>query len=195
MIQRKQTEEISSKEWPDCFYETLSPVDRLSLLEKELKKDPSNEENLFRKKLFNKRYQPGKHGTDYTDLFVQSFLMMKVASSSGISYFQIKRQKKELIDNMSSLCILDFPVKDSMEQSLLEREWEAFLFTYCRICMSDHTYGSTLLGIIPMKKESISSKLANELEELTKKYPAQFDLSEDFHRFHELAARVFQSFQ
>ncbi len=169
--------ETIQKEWPENYYESFHAKERLQLLSKALNTE-KNDNDLFRMKIFQTRYSEKKG--QFLDLYMQSWIYMKLNAENGLSFFNKKKHEKEWL-KYSHIFQLDlYPELSARQKELLELEWQSFFTFYFESCLTDRTYSSTLLGMFPMKEDRISQKMLAELDLLTKDYPAQLGMEHTF---------------
>lgn len=190
MIEKDKSPEVNY-EWPDNYYMTISPEDRLSILKEHMSDAREESANNFRMKLYEKRYISDKHGKTI-DNFTKAWMMMGITAEQGIGLFSGKKTKKEWLGYIDDFCLDKSICSNEEEIALLEKEWIAFFNQFIYNCSTDKTYGSTFMGLIPMKKKTISAKAAAELEHLTKTFPERLGLDEQFAPFYEIAAKVYK---
>ena len=91
-------------EWPAHYYEIedINERERILQLAIEQKLDPALDE----KRLLILRKRFGDHPAEKrADLFLRAWMMIQAASAGGVSFFQKKRQKKELCGYLMQLGI------------------------------------------------------------------------------------------
>ena len=177
--------------WPEYYYRAEDPVKRKEALLQALEAGLDPDENSFRMTLFEKRYQQNPKTGAMVDLFIHAWLMMKINASSGVSFLQKKRQLKELQQLEQQLCLTDGPAKSETEKQILADEWRAFAKFYYQSCISDETYGSTFFGIVPLKKDTVSYKLAKEIHKVLETYPDLFGRKETFEPLNRIFKEVY----
>ena len=159
-------------EWPAHYYEIedINERERILQLAIEQKLDPALDE----KRLLILRKRFGDHPAEKrADHFLRAWMMIQAASAGGVSFFQKKRQKKELCGY------------------ILEEEWKNFAYTYLASCTGSRAYCSTLFGIVPIKDAAVAEKIAQDIDLVTKDYPAAFGLEEAVRPFRSIMVDAF----
>ena len=122
-------------EWPAHYYEIedINERERILQLAIEQKLDPALDE----KRLLILRKRFGDHPAEKrADLFLRAWMMIQAASAGGVSFFQKKRQKKELCGYLMQLGIRT-DEKQNVEKDadvedvcgyILEEEWKNFAY-------------------------------------------------------------------
>ena len=166
--------------WPEHYYEIDDPAIRKTVLMQAIdqKLDPACDS--FRLTLLEKRYKITDKKNRTIDTFMRAWTMIKAADATGVNFFQKRYQKRELEKLMVDLCLLDSPVTSEAEQSVLEAEWAAFARFYIITCTGSKAYCSTLFGIVPIRDTSVASKIADEIDLVTRRYPASLNLADSF---------------
>ncbi len=114
-------------EWPAHYYEIedINERERILQLAIEQKLDPALDE----KRLLILRKRFGDHPAEKrADLFLRAWMMIQAASAGGVSFFQKKRQKKELCGYLMQLGIRK--MRNKMWKRMLM--WKMFVDIYLR---------------------------------------------------------------
>ena len=119
------------------------------------------------------RFVTDKKGKQ-TDLYSRAFLTIRSAEASGSFLFQ-GRLKKELLQCMEELGL----TLEQIPEELTE-EWKVFAKDYIEACLRSRAYGSTLFGMVPMREDGVSLKLAEDLQVILFDYPRRFQLEDGF---------------
>ena len=125
--------------------------------------------------------------------------MIQATGAGGVSFFQKKRQKKELCGYFSQLGIQMEETKNVEKEPdredacgyVLEEEWKNFAYTYLAYCTGSRAYCSTLFGIVPIKDAAVAEKIAKDIDLVTKDYPAAFGLEEAVRPFRSIMVDSF----
>lgn len=185
-------------EWPAHYYEIedINERERILQLAIEQKLDPALDE----KRLLILRKRFGDHPAEKrADHFLRAWMMIQAASAGGVSFFQKKRQKKELCEYLMQLGIRT-DEKQNVEKDadvedvcgyILEEEWKNFAYTYLASCTGSRAYCSTLFGIVPIKDAAVAEKIAQDIDLVTKDYPAAFGLEEAVRPFRSIMVDAF----
>ncbi|MDD3369762.1 MAG: hypothetical protein PHP50_12930 [Lachnospiraceae bacterium] len=190
LLNNKEAEIDYLADWPTHYYEVTEPEKRKELLSRASLVTTDTTRDAYMLQLWEKRYHISSQKKSI-DCFLRAFMMIKAASVAGISFFQKKKQKKELEGYMQELCLLDYEQASEKEQKLLLAEWSAFARFYIVTCTSSKSYCSTLFGIMPIHDETVAQKLADEIDLVTVRFPAQFDLQKTFEPLHLMFRQAF----
>lgn len=132
-----------------------------------------------------------RYNSDNHDLFLRAWMMIKATCSSGIPFFGKSRLKKEFGEYLCTLCIRDFPYDSPEALSLREEEWTSFAKDFLSGCTGSKGYCSTLFGLMPIKDDAVTKKIAEEIVLVTKTYPSALDLAEEMKPFSDIMIRIF----
>ena len=113
-------------EWPAHYYqiEDINERERILQLAIEQKLDPALDE----KRLLILRKRFGDHPAEKrADHFLRAWMMIQAASAGGVSFFQKKRQKKELCGYLMQLGI-----RTDEKQNVEKLMWKMFVDIYLR---------------------------------------------------------------
>lgn len=171
-------------DWPESYYREESLSKRKEYLEEKLRADPDSAEDRRRLEILNRRLCV--KGKDSSDLFIRSWMMIRICENDRISFLNRKSKEKELRENLKQLCILDEKADD-----VLIREWKDFARTYLIICCNSHSYRTAAFGLIPMNDEKTALRIAGEIDLVTRIIPARFDLEEVCGTFRETVIDVY----
>lgn len=196
VLQNENVDYLS--EWPAHYYEIedINERERILQLAIEQKLDPAGDEKrlLVLKKRFGER--PAEKRADH---FLRAWMMIQAASAGGVSFFQKKRQKKELCGYLAQLGIHADETQNvenaGNEENacgyVLEEEWKNFAYTYLASCTGSRAYCSTLFGIVPIKDAAVAEKIAKDIDLVTKDYPAAFGFEEAVRPFRSIMVDAF----
>lgn len=192
MILKKEEKEINYLEnWPMYFYELTAPTKRKEVLLKAIDLQLNPRLDGLRLTILEKRYCFKNNKEDSIDSFLHAWMMIKASSAAGVIKFQVPYKQKKLKLLMEELGILNYLVLPVMEQELLIQEWVSFAKFYITSCSQDRTYCSTLFRIIPIKDETVAEKLADEIDQVTRRYPKLLHLEDFFLPFRKTVSTVF----
>ena len=175
MISTKKIEKYN-EDYPNSYY---------SLTDIEIKKEliALHPEDLEIINLFNKRYK------DNFDLFLQAWLSLKQLSTESIHFYNKKRMEKELKENLTKLCILDYPMS-----SYLEKEWSNFFITLFSICLDSSSYRNIALGVAKVSLKDTYMRLCFDIDTITSILPSKFQLEKNCIPFKNTALNTFFSY-
>lgn len=152
-----------------------------------LKNNSTSESNAQSLNIFKQnRFPDGK-----SDYFMRAWMMIRASGASGISIFNKKHLKKELKQYMQDLCLSDYTLRTPAEKELLSSEWEDFAGTLFSTCAESKAYCSTLFGLIPIKDASVARKLAEEIDFVTRIYPAALSCEDEFLPFRNIMVQCY----
>ena len=119
------------------------------------------------------RYEVDKKGNE-ADRFMRAFLMIRSGEAGGSALMK-KRLQKELLSYIEDLGLNlpEFPPE-------LITEWRQFAKDFLESFAHSRSYGSTLFGMMQMKPEWVTEKLAQDLEIILFDYPRRFLLEDKF---------------
>lgn len=184
MLKKHVSEGFSFENWPDPYYEEEDPARRKAMLEAWLKDHPDSEQDKERLQLHCLRFLPGKK--EMTDRFIRAWLMIRIAENDRISFLNRKGKEKELRENLKELCILDYPLTDT-----LKREWRDFARKYLIICCQSRSYRTAGFGLVSVSDEKAALKLAREIDLITRIIPEKFSLQNECVPFRETVIRMY----
>ncbi len=171
------------EDWPKHYYE----IKDISLREKALKtmiEKNGNLDDQIRLEILQKRFQKENH---YADLFMLGWLNCKTLTTEKIHFLNRNRIQKELQKNLSYLCILN-----QERNSFLHEEWKTFSKEWILSCIGSHSYKQIAVGIGHVSDKNVAMRIANDIECITKKLPAQFQLEESCKEFREIMIQTYQ---
>ena len=185
-------------DWPTHYYEIedINERERILQLAIEQKLDPIYDEK--RLSVLKKRF--GEHPSEKrADRFLHAWMMIQATGAGGVSFFQKKRKKKALCGYLAQLGIrmdeMQSEEKNSDDEEtfgcVLEEEWKNFAYTYLASCTGSRAYCSTLFGIVPIKDAAVAEKIAQDIDLVTRDYPAAFGLEESVSPFRNIMVDAF----
>lgn len=177
-------------DWPIHYYEMEDINLRQQHLLYAIEQQLDTAHDSLRLTLLQKRF-----GTSLSekrpDLFLRAWMMIKAGSASGTSFLNKKHQKKELLNCLETLGILDCPTENSAALQVLTEEWQNFAHVFLANCAGSKSYCSTLFGMIPIKDSVVAEKIAIEIDLVTRTYPARFGLEEQMLPFRKVMADIY----
>ncbi len=174
------------KEWPKHYYEIEDINMREACLKKYLKEHSDSLMDIRRLEIFEKRFGK-KVKKERGDGFIKSFMMILVAYQNNLHSFDVTRRRKELVSELTSLCILDF-----LRDELLYEEWRNFADVYMDTTTT-HSYRSTLFGVVTLKDEAVAARIAREIDSVTRLAPKEFHLESECEKLREIMIASFVS--
>ncbi len=124
-----------------------------------------------------------------TDTYIRAWMMIKNGAEQGVSRFTMKSHKKSLDVYMKDLDLYAYQEASEAEQEVYRAEWSDFAKRVISLSYEDRTYGSTLWGLIPMKKETVGAKIARDIQLAMHDYPAEFQLENYFAPLQQILVR------
>ena len=187
MLAKNETPKADIYEnWPASYYEEDSLIQRKAYLDQYLLEHPESESDLRRKSILDRRLSV--RGKQETDQFIRAWMMIRICENDRISFLNRKSKEKELRENLSRLCVLDFDMSDE-----LVREWRDFARKYLIICCESHSYRTAAFGLIPMNDEKTAIRIAREIDTVTRIIPSRFSLEEECAAFRDTVIDVYCS--
>ncbi len=171
------------EDWPKHYYEIKDIHQREEALKTILKKNSETDDQI-RLDLFHKRYK--KENSHYSDLFMLGWINCKTLTTEKIYFFNRKRIQKELQNNLTDLCILNYE-----RNPILHEEWQAFSREWILSCIGSHSYKQIAVGIGHVSDKNVAMRIANDIECITKKLPAQFNLEESCKELHDIMVKTY----
>lgn len=174
-------------DWPKHYYEIEDVRERKHFLSLAIENELDMPNDAYRMKLLEKRF-----GTDMkSDAFMRAWMMIKASGAAGISFLNKRHLQKELKQYMNDLCLLGYQPEDEPEHAMRSAEWKNFAHVFLMSCTGSKTYCSTLFGIVPVKDATVAKKIAEEIDFVTRVYPAKLSLEEPFLPFREIMVRTY----
>jgi hypothetical protein len=118
--------------------------------------------------------------TETQKTYLNAWLMMKVSAENSVTLFGKHLIKKEWEGYAKTFGLKDFASLPENEQNTLYKDWVSFFEAYCTLCLTDHTYGSMLFGLIKAKDADLKEKLAYELDRMSCIFPEKLGLKDVF---------------
>lgn len=156
--------------WPARYHEIESAIQKRECLAKAMEQNLDPEHDIYRLKLLEKRFF-GKNKKGTSDSFMLAWMMIK-ADCENTPLFRQKKQQ-EFVKYLKELCVIEYEPENEAEQQILLEEWTDFAKCYLSSCAGSKTYCSAFFGIVPMRDEAIARKIAEEIDLITKEYPAR----------------------
>lgn len=183
MAREKDYEKLLNN-WPYEYYHLTNAMERRKLLQVAEEHGLTPEENQIRSMLWELRHPNGEklyaQGEVVVDKFMAAWMYFDYASEHTNSWFGkkkiIKNVKKSLAD-MGSEVIKPY---GELGELLLYDELYQLVYHYIQLCESDRNYGSLILGIGKISKESYAIKVAKNLYATCYKIAIDLNMQEDF---------------
>ena len=165
MLLKNQKEDTTdyTKDWPARYYDIPTGALRREHLKRAKAEGFAVPADSYREMLCERRFfSEKKDGT--VDGFFRAWTMIKASAAAGVSFFQKKRQKKELLTYMKDLCLSPDDLLPESADAVLIEEWQ---------------------------DAKVAEKLAAEILLVTRDYPALFDLADEFAPFRKVMIETF----
>ena len=192
MLLKNQKEDTTdyTKDWPARYYDIPTGALRREHLKRAKAEGFAVPADSYREMLCERRFfSEKKDGT--VDGFFRAWTMIKASAAAGVSFFQKKRQKKELLTYMKDLWLSPDDLLPESADAVLIEEWQDFARGLISSCTGSKAYCSTLFGFVPIKDAKVAEKLAAEILLVTRDYPALFDLADEFAPFRKVMTDSF----
>lgn len=177
-------------DWPTHYYEIDDIKERETYLLTAIEKNLDSAHDTYRLKLLHKRFGKPEKG-HHADSFLHAWMMIMAAHAAGVSIFGKKKSERELKRLLSDLCVLDYPADTPEAKEVLTAEWQNFAAVLISSCAGSKAYCSTLFGMVPIKSETVAKKMAEEIDLVTRRYPALFGMESSILPFRQIVADVF----
>ena len=162
MLLKNQKEDTTdyTKDWPARYYDIPTGTLRREHLKRAKAEGFAVPADSYREMLCERRFfSEKKDGT--VDGFFRAWTMIKASAAAGVSFFQKKRQKKELLTYMKDLCLSPDDLLPESADAVLIEEWQDFARGLISSCTGSKAYCSTLFGFVPIKNAKVAEKLAS----------------------------------
>lgn len=133
----------------------------------------------YQEQLKERRYKTTS-SKNVTDTFMQAWTLILASNAAGVNWLNKKKLQKELMQYAQDLFLTDYETADKDQQEAIEAEWQDFARSFIAGCTGNKAYCSTLFGLVPIKDQNVAIKIAEEIENVLIKYPAQFRMQETF---------------
>ena len=178
MLLKNQKEDTTdyTKDWPARYYDIPTGALRREHLKRAKAEGFAVPADSYREMLCERRFfSEKKDGT--VDGFFRAWTMIKASAAAGVSFFQKKRQKKELLTYMKDLCLSPDDLLPESADAVLIEEWQDFARGLISSCTGSNA--------------KVAEKLAAEILLVTRDYPALFDLADEFAPFRKVMIETF----
>ncbi|MBQ1490896.1 MAG: hypothetical protein IIZ39_02955 [Blautia sp.] len=180
------------------YYKEANPVKRRHMLEKAIQDEGETEENKIRKEIYAVRYAKSSQVDKKipADSFLALWMMMEYNKNVGGGLFgmDIKRAQKEIRKHLKDAHIQEFLDKGGEYERLMKEELCHMVRVYMNLSLTDHSYGSTLFGLMKMGSDNLNDKLREDVRAIARDLPARVDMKEELSPVTEAIARVYEEF-
>ena len=161
-MEKRETRE----DFPDNFYRETNPDARRDILLEALKIEDTPA-NRLRQRLLDLRYVKPARAKDgpWTDAYIKLWMSLKFAAQYAGSFFGGRGARRDVRRILEELEIARILEEGSEARELLYREFYHGACVYLGLCFRDRNYSSTLMGMVPMKEDSVQAKIARDIYE------------------------------
>ena len=167
--------------WPECYYRERNALIRKQLLDEADRQGLTPEENVFRRKLFDLRYDKklGPEG-EPIDNYVKAWMELRFLSEGGEGLLSRGNVKK--LDKVMNG--LGFGMTSNREEeNLLFQEIYHLGLLYIALCQEDKNYNSVLFGFGTISGEKQAAKVAGEVRRVGKVPFEKYHREEEYSAF------------
>ncbi len=188
--QYKAQEEPVSRPWPQNYYYAKTGEEKLQILNIQEEIPETKKEACSMEAFFHQRYE--EKPNYYLDLFMQTWLYMRMSAENGITFFNKKKVPKNWEAYATTFGLYNYSSLSQEEQSLQRLEWKSFFLFYLESCKTDKTYSSKLLGFLPLSEDSLSEKVVQELNFVLEDFPKELEMDLLFQPLLQCAEEVYK---
>ncbi len=163
-------------DWPYEYVRMKSPVERKRLLDAAIEAGIDPEGNEIRLMLWNRRYPEGVEADEY----LKAWMYFDFVADSLKSWFGKGKRLKETKQYLDTMGIYAVKEYGELGDRILYEEMYHLVYNYIQLCGDDRNYGSLILGLGKMSKESYALKVANNLCRVCHKVAYGLELQEEF---------------
>ncbi len=178
-VNEKEKLEARLSDWPETFYEEIDARTRMHLLDLADEAGLTPDENPVRRKILALRYEKADDGKTYADRFLRVFMELKYVFDSGAHTLFRKSKEKQIRRALETIEYRSYSDADDLTHDLYCNELLHMGRLYINLCRTDKQYGSVILGIGRMKKESLTEKIARDIHTSSIAIPAQYGMTEE----------------
>ena len=139
---------------------------------------------------------------------LNAWLMIQVVGQTSIGFFNRKKLTKEIGEHLDTLINFE-AVEEAKERAkkaegtdeaekltaeisqIRLEEMKRFSEFYIDFCLNSKAYSTTFFGTMPMSKDGTASRLARDIDDVTRNIPARFSLEGESSLFREVLLSVF----
>lgn len=163
--------------WPDCYYREREPEKRLAMLDEADRLHLTEEDNIFRRKLFAVRYPDAADGKKKLDNFIKLWIEMRYLYENRGGFFRKNPNPKRLRKVLDQIGYFD--LQNQSERNLMAQELQHLGMLYIALCQEDKQYGSLILGFSKMSDERLVAKIAGEFRTVAVYVPELYQMQEE----------------
>jgi len=158
------------------YYREPDPVKRKELLDGYVPEEGDEALPGQMRALFDLRYKRNRKG-GYDDLFLRSWLDLKLATVAPAGMMSKKRNQKQVCAAVRQLCL---DRREEFSEEVLYEEMCHLTMVYISSCLRDSKYTGVFWGLGKVSDEKLQIRITTDLKEFTEgisHYPEQ---EEDF---------------
>lgn len=183
MAREKDYEKLLEN-WPYEYYHMRDAIERKKLLDLAIEKGLTPVENEIRSMLWNLRYPDGENlyakGEIVVDKFIASWMYFDYAADRTQSWFGKSKLIKNVKKNLENLGAEAVKPYGNLGELVLYDEYYQLIYLYMHLCEEDRNYGSLILGLGKMSKDSYALKVAKNLYRTCYKVALDLDMNDEF---------------
>lgn len=186
-------EDKAQNTWPQSYYREQDAKLRKFLLDEEMKEHPGSREDELRLKLWEIRYVPNdkKASGQQVDNYIGGWMEMLYLSRNNGGLFGFRYAAKELKKTIKKMGFGLAKDYEETGENILYQEIYHLCSFYYHLCATDKGYGTKLMGIMSLKDEDITAKIAKEVAQNAYRLPMNTGLSEEMKVFTKAATQAF----
>ncbi len=181
--EKKEKVDIAQRllSWPDCYYRESSAAVRKELLDEADRQGLTPEDNVFRRKLYELRYDSrrGPDG-DPIDNFMKAWMELRFLGDSADRLFSGRNAKK--FEKVMAGIGFD-PGLGRNELGVLYQEIRHLGLLYISLCQADKNYNSLIFGFGTISEDRQARKIAAEFRRVAEEIPEKYGMKEKYGLF------------
>ena len=182
--------------WPESYYSEKDPGLRRILLEEEIRQHPGVSENDLRQNLWEIRFvsRDKKNTGQQVDNYIGGWMEMLYLSRNNGGLFGFRYAAKELRKTIKKMGFSEAEEYGETGREVLYREIYHLCSFYYHLCATDKGYGTKLMGMMSMKDEDITMKIAKEVLQNAYRLPMNTGLVQEMEVFTKAATQAFYDY-
>ena len=180
------------------YYREEDPKKRRRILEQSIAGGEQPEENAIRKELYEVRYGQSSNAAKDApaDGYLGLWMLLEYNRGVGTGLFGggIKRACKEIGRRLQALRFEEYQSRGGLYADLHYQEVCHMVRSYMKLCQTDHTYNSTILGMLQMSEENRKNKLRNDIREVALELPRTLGMEDELALLTRAAREVYEEF-
>ncbi len=171
------------------YYKEPDPAKRKELLDGYIPEEGDEALPEQMRVLFDLRYKRNRKG-GYDDLFLRSWLDLKLASVSPPGVMSKKRIQKQVCTAVHQLCL---DRREEFSEEVLYQEMCHLAMVYISSCLQDSKYAGVFWGLGKISDEKLQIRITTDLKEFTEGLSRYPESEADFHILKSAIADTEQS--